>query len=366
MSFVKNSDKAVSMQSSRIRYIDLVKCLAIYLVVVGHTFQIENTYSQAVVYLRLIIVFHMPLFAILSGMFFDVRGGWVTFFRKKGISLVLPYLVWCAIHVLIRIVSFHARMGEWPSLQQIAYNYWMTITNWGWWFIRALIFCFFFAYSSIRMSKGHTEAAIFCSILILYSLSFSSIIPNQLSLTKGFIFLYPFFCIGILLRKHNRWIKKHIRSVLLLSLIGFCAMLPFWKGYPDTFYTMNTSLLAPVGEMGIVGWLVFQRTLFRFAIGVFGSVAIILLFDCGEKYLPTESRWIRMCQTIGQRTLAIYILSGCVHEYFWTTPLGSDVWLSWLYSLILSVVIIWACVLICKWTEWYPIGLFLWGKQHRK
>lgn len=85
-------------KSGRIEYIDLLKGIAIILMIVGHTFKTQN------VLFRIIYSFHMPLFAIISGYFFKKRD-----FKERinGIMqrMFMPYIyTWMAI-ILIYMVK---------------------------------------------------------------------------------------------------------------------------------------------------------------------------------------------------------------------------------------------------------------------
>lgn len=87
---------------SKIRYdnIDLLKGIAILLVVMGHFIQFNTeTYHSNVGY-RLIYSFHMELFMFLSGYIVlkttiikDIESTKI-FIRKRFISLMLPYFSW--------------------------------------------------------------------------------------------------------------------------------------------------------------------------------------------------------------------------------------------------------------------------------
>ena len=70
------------MKTVRLEYIDIIKGIGIFLVVLGHTTQNKELFN-------LIYAFHMPLFFIISGMFLHDKPG---FIRKQAKSLLLPYL----------------------------------------------------------------------------------------------------------------------------------------------------------------------------------------------------------------------------------------------------------------------------------
>ena len=76
---------------------DIVKALAIWLMVIGHLLDGSQNFVRYVIY-----SFHMPLFFMVSGYF---AGGRTEPFRaslrKKVTGLLLPYLIWSAVSFLI-------------------------------------------------------------------------------------------------------------------------------------------------------------------------------------------------------------------------------------------------------------------------
>lgn len=78
-------------------FFDGIKGLAIFLVALGHCLQgINPDYEKDPVFL-LIIMFHMPLFMVVSGYFFYPSVSKMTFSQyanKKFKRLYLPSLVW--------------------------------------------------------------------------------------------------------------------------------------------------------------------------------------------------------------------------------------------------------------------------------
>ena len=88
--------------SNRISYFDQMKGVAIILVVVGHIMQFAFGYSQSDV-VRMLGIFHMPIFFYISGYFLykeepDVTGMLCKLY-KRVLNLLIPYLVfgmlWC-------------------------------------------------------------------------------------------------------------------------------------------------------------------------------------------------------------------------------------------------------------------------------
>ena len=94
-------------QSKRILWPDLLKAFAISLVVVGHivtTFDAEH-YDAPIA--RWIYSFHMPLFMMLSGMFFGytLDKPFRSMFVTKCRTLLLPLLSWSLILLAFQVLA---------------------------------------------------------------------------------------------------------------------------------------------------------------------------------------------------------------------------------------------------------------------
>ena len=74
----------------RIEYIDFMKGIAIFLVVLGHVYQF--CFKDTGQVFQFIYIFHMPFFFLLSGYFAQRTRVNVDFFKKKTISLLFPFV----------------------------------------------------------------------------------------------------------------------------------------------------------------------------------------------------------------------------------------------------------------------------------
>lgn len=84
---------------TRIDWVDFAKCVAIFLVVVGHVLSWSHPQYKAI-YMA-IYSMHMPFFFMLSGMTFSVHENETLnqFIRRKAKAILLPLLLFCAIEV---------------------------------------------------------------------------------------------------------------------------------------------------------------------------------------------------------------------------------------------------------------------------
>lgn len=75
------------MTKQRIEFIDLAKGFCILLVVLAHVFG-----HTSGAFIEMMDVFRMPLYFILSGLFFKTYGGIFPFFKKKTNKLLIPFI----------------------------------------------------------------------------------------------------------------------------------------------------------------------------------------------------------------------------------------------------------------------------------
>lgn len=368
--------------TTRILWIDTLKAFAIFMVVAGHMMScgaFESNVGKGV-YQEFIMAFHMPLFTVLSGWFFSARRSAMEFLRAKGTGILLPYVVWCFVWFFARPLVALMIEGREVHLSSVVWQAKFCMSDglmcYGWWFLRGLFLTLLLAYGAVKVAErcGDTIAKHayawggWVSCIGLYLLCFAGIIPNQPekdSLLKGFIFMYPFFWAGYLMRWcFERW-QEAVRSpkYLCITMVLFAGMLLLWDGGKDTFYAMNTSAMELSGAGGIVGLEVVGRTMFRFVTGVVGAMCFILLF-CKMFDAESGSKIRVFCQNIGKETLGIYILQSLV---YWSLPerdiLGWGEWGNFLFSVAVSVVIIVASYYIINITsrnKW--LGMVLWGK----
>ncbi len=100
--------------TNRIHHIDVLKGIAIFLVVFGHT--IREAESLVFIY-----SFHMPLFFIISGLFFNEKKfqSFGDVLKKKARTLLLPYVTF---YVLGYLYWFFVEKNIRPGLDLPFYN----------------------------------------------------------------------------------------------------------------------------------------------------------------------------------------------------------------------------------------------------
>jgi len=113
------------MSKRRIEILDITKCLAIYLVVLGHTFTNSELLGNPPMIAKVLYSSHMPLFFFLSGMSTSVkplvgRDEWRFFLRKNILTLALPYVIWALIYSKFSCVNVAWILyGSWEALGKV-------------------------------------------------------------------------------------------------------------------------------------------------------------------------------------------------------------------------------------------------------
>ncbi len=104
---------------------DAIKAFAILLVVLGHSIQYVSglDYWNDHVF-RIIYSFHMQLFFIVSGFFFQssLRLNIGEFLYKKSISLLLPCFVWAVIFSILDFKDIHTLL--WNIIDPRKWPFW--------------------------------------------------------------------------------------------------------------------------------------------------------------------------------------------------------------------------------------------------
>lgn len=83
----ENIQDCKNVLSKSLIWLDLAKCIGIYLMIVAHGPLLVNTHARTIIY-----SFHMPLFFIISGYLYK-QLSLVDTFKRDWVRLLLPYLI---------------------------------------------------------------------------------------------------------------------------------------------------------------------------------------------------------------------------------------------------------------------------------
>ena len=97
----------MSEGKKRIEWIDIVKGIAIILIIIGHSL---GDYSRSFL-AAMIYAVHVPVFFILSGYLFRERKNILKYIKHMSLTLLLPYVFTGLLIVLLSVASWRVSVG---------------------------------------------------------------------------------------------------------------------------------------------------------------------------------------------------------------------------------------------------------------
>lgn len=290
----------------RNKKIDYIRAFAIITVVIGHSIQYgsgPDYFCLEDPVFKFIYSFHMPLFMLISGYLFYSslnRHSFPENICSRITSLFIPIILWNIVPFII--YTWHDR----PHTLRYLFNTYLSTMISNSWFLWAILYCSLAVLMVNRFFKDNI-------LIYLGGLILTFILPDShnLSLYK---FMYPYFIIGYFGHKHFGRITgllqsppRRMRRVTAVFLIIFLVLLCFYDN--DSYiYTTGYTL---IGKEDV--FLQLGIDAYRFIIGLFGSIAMILILS--PAFEKSGSRIIDIMTLIGSHSLGIYMISGLIFNY---------------------------------------------------
>lgn len=300
------------MTKERDKYWDIIKGVAIILMVVGHSieygggqlFRDSGAYYENRVF-QLLYAFHMPLFMLVAGYFYygsEKRYQWKDLLIKKCRSLLLPIF---SFSILNYVLKFDMAWTVTEAMKQFVTTFFGTL-----WFLWVLL-------------------VIILIQILLRRLKFDGLIPNILIVIALYFlpdvwhldmlaFMYPFFLVGYYLAAKEvcLWQKTRQCVVSTISIILFAILLiPFNSEL--LVYKSGTCLLSDRGFLSQGG-----IDIYRLVIGFAGCIASMCVIKLLQKYLI----WVA---PIGVCSMGIYCFQDvvlCVYHHFTRDFAKPELW----------------------------------------
>lgn len=298
-----NTDNQMNKQvmESRTAYFDVLKCLAIVFVVIGHVDSMKleiSTYDT----LRGCIeyTFQMPLFFFISGIFanhgIDKGEPLLVLLWKKVKTLFWPALVFSCIYLLVK----EGRVG-------------IPTTGLGcFWFTFTLFECFVIYYVFAYLLRGHRK--LLNVLLAFISVGFVVMLALKIDSTKIYYLdlnhltkYFQYFYLGTLFSLFSKVGDKFLRNQLIYAvcLTTFCVLM----------YLIYTQTLS-----GIVFSL--SRDI---VVRYLGLYIVFSIFYNQQEACNNENLFMNAVRYIGRHSLEVYLL----HFFFlptlmWIVPLRDD------------------------------------------
>lgn len=307
--------------------IDLLKGIAIILVVMGHAM---SGIEYMTLPFNIIYSFHMPLLFFLSGYLLEMtkvkyeQMGILSFIRQKAVSLLLPYTAWTILvpwltsmfsmevlhNSLVSVTGIHGG-GIWflPVLFGLILMYAFV------WFLRDMLF---------KQKDGFWKDVILLLVGVAV-LVVLAVVTQYSYLTNMMSYAIPFF-FGVFTNKYQ-FIEKIIKMkwICVLSMGLYILLFPFFDFY-------DTSMMTQVK---------------RIVLSVF---AIIVLWNLcwKESYHNITLRFVVIC---GQYSLAIYLIHGYLSKWKLILHRFDAVIPGTVISVLGSLMICTICIICAKILE---------------
>ena len=216
--------------SNRIDGIDIAKGIGMALVVLGHL-------TPRTQVLRILAYsFHMPLFFILSGYFYNEKKPVSLSIKKDFHKLILPAYGVLLFDSLVSVIKSVFDKAAWPTLidwMEGIILYEGVLWNSPVWFLLTLFLCknIFLLCSRIHKSLPYVIMSIF---VIACSLNLNMFLPSWGGI--NIIMAFPFFAAGVIL-KHLNYKQPGILVNLILTVTWVLASI--YNGYTDIHIQMN-------------------------------------------------------------------------------------------------------------------------------
>lgn len=287
----------------RFSYVDLVKGIAMLLVVMHHC---GTPYNQG---MDVMTMLDVPLFFLCSGFLaYKPDINYSHEFRKKTIGILFPFILGVLAFSVIKDVNL------WSILN--------SITKHGYWFLYVLyvMFLLYWVTSALRNTYMRFIIVMVFEIFFIASAKFAPDLINNIFCFSAFARFFPCFIVGALIRKYN-WLSLNNK----------------WLGL----------LLMSLSIVGMTGAITNTNLNFLLLIPAYASSAL-LLFLFIKNFESDIPVWIgKFLKIIGRYSLNIYI----IHFYLiFKAPecLPNNFVCIFTYALIISAIISLLSILIGK------------------
>ena len=235
--------------NNRNLYWDILRGIAMLLVVLGHASLAKESLLNRAIY-----AFHMPLFMIISGFFFQYslqRHSFRENLSRKFFQLLLPVLV-------IGTLDFLFTAGHAGPVREMAAAYYAVLIR-TLWFLQAVFLSCLAVLAVDRFIRSHTF-----QLLVYLALCAAFLFVPDFACSTGSKFMFPCFVAGLYL---NRWgLDRKYKALPGRPLVAaaltaaFCVLLHFFS-FRQTFYNATVYLFSGIDSPAILFSSVVSRSM---------------------------------------------------------------------------------------------------------
>ena len=306
-----------ALADGRDHHIDALKGVAIILVVLGHSIQINDpNYDNNLLY-RIVFSFQMPMFMFLSGFILatQFRYSLLNYLKKNAVRLLVPFFVWYLIgYVFVRFqtdVSLPSYLFD--LMQSPARGLWFL------WVLFLNSFLLFTVLKIVRYKNWLRWENYFVLAALLLSRAASADFLG-LSEVKQY---FPYYAAGFFVFKYLDVLKRKRNIIYSVAVITFPVLVLGWKR--NEFPTFYPFLLQLFNDKGIARLIV---SIYKYAVSFLGIAFSSFIL---EKIRQTRV-YLFLCW-LGTLTLDIY----ACHKYF-LVGFGNGVW-QYLSAAVVSLTL---------------------------
>lgn len=293
----------------RFEYLDFFKGIAIFFVVLGHTYM--KCMGVQTLFLKFIIDFNMPLWFLLSGfMAYKMchRDIWISL-KKKAVSLILPFITCGSVYAL--------GYGE---MHQYLYSEFHA----GYWFLLSLFWCWLFLLPFLKLTNYIPDSRYKWGIELLILLipywllavvghfvSSKFWIVSTLSMSNSY---YRFVVLGFFLGRmifESDFKKKMLQhynataaaiTCCFVTIVGAISFLPYHDRWTSVLPMTFIQILLCISVMGVAMFYRSHMHKSRKAIESVGrnSLAIYCFhyFIIYHIHISLDSSWIELTEGV--------------------------------------------------------------------
>lgn len=294
-------------------YPDVIKGIAIILVLLGHSIQFgsgaeyltEQMYFDNWLF-KLIYSFHMPLFMLVSGYFFAntiKKYKTIEILKSKVQQLGVPILVWSMLPFAASVLK--AMLTNSFGVNVILGYFEIAIQNL--WFLWALLINSLIVLLVSKLCNNHVAVYLIIFVLLL-------IFPDYYNLAEC-KYMYPYFVIGYMWNQKKdyadkilAWMMNKKWICIVANTLIFGILLTF---YERSSYIYTTGISVLVGN----GMVQIMTDLYRWIIGFAGCTLVLFVTYLVVQRLGEQAKVVKLLGIIGVDSMGIYIVSDVINKY---------------------------------------------------
>ena len=213
---------------NRIDFIDTAKGLTLLFVIYLHISACYpgHPYESSAIGIA-VSTFFMPIFFILSGLFFSTRNDFWPGLKKKTKRLLIPYwffylLTFLLSFFVVEILGIETKNGfSWSNLFIVFHA--DVFSNSAIWFLLALFWSSLFLYPIVKFLHSNWSQLLIVSFLFCFGWACSSFLINIPLYIDSAMSMLPFLYFGYLLKniEFTKYVFGRERILLVLGLLYF-------------------------------------------------------------------------------------------------------------------------------------------------